>query len=212
MKGHPIKYSQAELAFIKQRKRMARRKLHAKFIAAFPRRRDVSLDALKALCKRKGWMTGRDGCFEKGTVPFNKGKKMPFHPNSARTRFKKGNRTGKANLIYKPIGTERFSKEGYLERKIHDGLPMQSRWRAVHIVNWEKLNGPVPKKHCLKCLDGDKLNTDPSNWELISRAVLVRLSGKSSNQYDRAPTELKPTVMAIAKLKHRLSQQSTSQE
>jgi len=205
MKGHWIVYSARQLAFIKQRKKMSRRKLHAKFIAAFPRRRDVSLDAIKALCTRKGWLTGRDGCFAKGIVPANKGKKMPFNANSARTQFKKGNRTGRANQVYKPIGTERFSKEGYLERKIHDGMPLQSRWRAVHIVNWEKLNGLVPKKHCLKCLDGDKLNTDPSNWELISRALLPRLNSRwGHRRYDDAPEDLKPTVMAIAKLEHQL--------
>lgn len=203
MKGHPIAYSSAELAFIKRWKKMERRTLHASFVAAFPRRHDVSADAIKALCFRKGWKTGRDGCFAKGMVPLNKGKKMPFNANSSRTQFKKGNRTGRANHIYKPIGSERFSKEGYLERKIHDGLPMQSRWRAVHIVNWEQKHGAVPKGRCLKCLDGDKLNTDPSNWELISRALLARLN-KSRNRYETAPAELKPTIMAIAKLRHGL--------
>lgn len=212
MKGKPILYTPRQLAFIKRHRKLPRRELCAAFIRAFPHRRNVSVENLKRLCERKGWLNGRNGHFRKGAVPANKGKKMPYNANSARTRFKKGNRSGEAQRKYKPIGSERLSKEGYLERKVHDGLPMQSRWRAVHILNWEKQHGAVPEGHCLKCLDGDKLNTDPSNWELISRAVLVRLSGKSSNQYDRAPAELKPTVMAIAKLKHRLSQQSTAQE
>lgn len=203
MKGTDIRYTPRQFAFIKRNRKLSRRELHAKFRKAFPRNR-VSLENLKALCTRKGWLTGRDGCFVKGAEPANKGKPMPFHPNSAATRFKKGNRSGEAERKYKPIGTERFSKEGYLERKMHDGMPFQSRWRAVHLVNWENLNGPVPAGHCLKCLDSNRLNTDPLNWELISRAVLVRLSGKASNQYDRAPAELKPTVMAIAKLKHAL--------
>lgn len=211
MKGTPIRYTPRQLAFIKRHRKLPRRELYAAFVRRFPRRRNVSIANLNALCKRKGWLTGRTGCFDKGTIPFNKGKRMPFHPNSARTRFKKGNRTGRANQVYKPIGTERFSKEGYLERKIHDGLPLQSRWRAVHIVNWEKLNGPVPKRHCLKCLDGDKLNTDRSNWELISRALLARLN-KSRNRYDTAPAELKPAIMSIAKLRDRISQRNAKQE
>jgi hypothetical protein len=203
MKGVYVRYTKKQLAFIKRRRKMSRRELHAAFRRRF--RLDVSLDALKALCDRKGWRTGRDGGFPKGHVPANKGKKMPYNANSARTRFKKGQRIGRANAFYRPIGAERFSKDGYLERKIHDGLPMQSRWRGVHVVNWEKLNGPVPKGHCLKCLDGDRLNTDPSNWELISRAVLARLN-KSGHRYDVAPAELKPAILAIAKLRDRVAE------
>jgi hypothetical protein len=210
-KGHWIIYSDAELAFIKRRRRLPRRELHARFIAAFPRR-DVNLDAIKALCSRKGWHTGRDGCFPKGFVPANKGKKMPFNANSARTQFKKGNRTGRANVVYKPIGTERLSKDGYIERKINDDMPFQRRWRAVHILNWEAVNGSIPTGHCLKSLDGNKANTDPSNWELMPRAMLPRLNGKSGRAYDQAPDDLKPTIMAVAKLEHRLREMTRSEE
>lgn len=207
--GYSRTYSEAELAFIKRRRKWERSKLHAAFTAAFPGRRVICLDAFKQICLRHVGPNGRDGRFAKGFVPANKGKKMPYNANSARTQFKKGTRGGRAAELYKPIGAERFSKEGYLERKIHDGLPLQSRWRGVHIVNWEELNGPVPKGHCLKCLDGDRLNTDPSNWELVSRAVLARLN-KSQNRYDTAPAELKPAIMAIAKLRDRLGQKQRS--
>lgn len=80
---------------------------------------------------------------------------------------------------------------------------MQSRWRGVHLLNWEQQHGPVPKGMCLKCL-GERRNTDPSNWELVPRALLPRLNGKSGRRYDHAPAELKPTIMAVAKLEHRL--------
>jgi hypothetical protein len=195
------KFSKAERLWLKRRQTMPRREFWAAYVGKFGR--EISLEAFKALGDRLGLRTGRTGRIEKGHVPANKGKQMPFNANSAATRFKKGNRTGRANQVYKPIGTERFSKEGYLERKIHDDLPMQSRWRAVHIVNWEALHGAVPAGHCLKCLDGNKVNTDPSNWELISRAVLARLN-KSRNRYDAASAELKPTIMAIAKLRDRI--------
>lgn len=49
---------------------------------------------------------------------------MPYHPNSARTRFQKGQRTGRAAALYKRVGTERISKSGYFERKIHDRMPL----------------------------------------------------------------------------------------
>lgn len=206
-KGRLRVYTKAELTWIKRRRTMPRRDLHVAFIAAFPHH-TVSLKGFKQLCNAKGFMTGRDGRMVKGNVPANKGKKMPYHPNSARTRFQKGGRTGRAAALYKPIGTTRLSKDGYLERKIHDGLPLQSRWRAVHLLNWEAKHGAVPAGHCLKCLDGDKRNTDASNWELVPRALLPRLNSRwGKRRYDHAPAEVKPTIMAIAKLEHRIREQ-----
>lgn len=197
--GFSLAYSTAELAFIKRRRKLPRLQLHAAFIAVFPDHA-VSFDAIKQLLERKGWHNGRDGRFAKGTVPANKGKKMPFNANSARTQFKKGSRSGNAAEQYKPIGSERLSKEGFLERKIHEGLPFQSRWRGVHLLNWESENGPIPAGHVLKCLDGNRLNTASSNWELITRAVLARLNKRRDHRFDQAPAGLKPTIMAIAKL------------
>lgn len=202
MMGRAISYSKAELAWIEAHKATPRAELHRMFQEKFSRP-DVSEMNLKALCKRKGWLTGRTGRFVKGQEPPNKGGTMPYHPNSAATRFKKGNRTGRANEMYKPIGTERMSKEGYVERKVHDAMPLQSRWRGVHLINWEAEHGPIPDGHCLKCLDGDKTNCDPANWKLIPRAMLPRLSGRWHLGYDQAPGELKPTVMAVAELEHK---------
>jgi hypothetical protein len=203
MKGRAITYTEAELLFIEALQALPRRDLHAEFCKHFGRE-DVSIDNIKRLCNRKGWNTGRTGHFTKGMPPANKGKKMPFNADSARTQFKKGGRTGRANDLYKPIGTERVSKDGYLERKIHDGMPLQSRWRAVHLVEWEKQHGPLPEGMCLKCLDGNKSNTEPSNWEAIPRALLPRLNGRFGRNYDQAEPEVKPTIMAVAKLEHRL--------
>lgn len=202
MKGRQIIYSDTELMWIRANSKRERAEAHAVFCELFGRS-DVSLVNFNALCKRKGWLTGRSGCFKKGLVPHNKGKPMPFHPNSAATRFKVGGMTGAAQKKYKPIGTERWCQDGYLERKTHDGEPRQSRWRAVHLINWEAVNGQVPEGHALKCLDGDRTNTDPSNWECVPRALLPRLNGRFGRGYDEAPEELRPTIMAVVKLEHR---------
>lgn len=202
MKGAAIIYTAEELAWIEAHHTLPRRELAIQFIARFARP-DISQANLTSLCKRKGWLTGRTGQYVKGQEPPNKGQKMPYNENSARTRFKKGNRTGRANHVWKPIGTERLSKEGYREIKMHDGMPLQSRWRGLHLVNWEAQNGPIPEGHCLKCLDGDKTNCDPVNWKLIPRAMLPRLSGRWTLGYDEASPELKPTVMAVAELDHK---------
>lgn len=204
MRGKWISYSAEERAWLEANCTLPVSEYHAAFCAQFGRT-DVAASNLHAFRKRHGWSTGRTGRFEKGQVPANKGKSMPYHPNSAATRFKKGGRTGRALERYKPIGTERVSKDGYRERKVHDGLPMQSRWQLVQRIEWEAVNGPVPDGHALKCLDGNKLNTDPSNWELLPRGVLARLNGgrhKRRLAYDDAQPETKPIVMAIAKLEH----------
>lgn len=206
MKGHRIVYSAAELAWLEANHALPIAEYHRLFCARF--RRDVSAANLHALRKQKGWTTGRTGRFEKGAVPHNKG--VPCapgqggnHPNARQTHFKPGHRSGVAAALYRPIGTERISKDGYLERKVHDGLPMQSRWRAVHRIEWEAIHGPVPDGMALKCL-GDRRNTDPSNWKLVPRALLPRLNGRFGRGYDAARPELKPTIMAVVELEHAL--------
>ncbi|WP_026756699.1 HNH endonuclease [Sediminimonas qiaohouensis] len=201
MKGKRISYSEAELLWIRGHRDWPRKQAHAAFVERFGRT-DVSLENFKSLCSRKGWLTGRDGRIPKGNVPANKGRKGYYAPGCEKGWFKKGTRNGRANRNYKPIGTERICKDGYIERKIHDGMPLQSRWRAVHLIRWEEFNGPLPEGHCLKCLDGDRTNTDPGNWIAIPRALLPRLSGRWRIPYDSAPPEIKSVLLKIAQLEH----------
>lgn len=200
--GRSIKYSAAEIAWLRANCTLKIGDYHRAFCAAFGRT-DISAGNLNGLRKRRKWKTGRDGRFSRGVAPWSKGKKIGSTPGSARTQFKKGSRTGRATDLYKPIGFERVSG-GYLVRKINDDLPMYKRWRAVHLLNWERDRGPIPDGFRLKCLDGNKLNVDIANWEIIPMGMLPRLNGKSGRDYDHAPAELRPAIMAVAKLEHRL--------
>lgn len=201
MKGRAIEYSDAELFWIFDNHKRPRREAHAEFVHAWDRP-DVSLSNFNSLCKRKGWMTGRTGCFEQGQKSWNEGKKMPFNENSARTQFKKGARPH----TYRGAGHERIdSKDGYVimiveETNPHTGASTRPVHKHRHL--WEQQNGPIPEGHRLKCLDVDKTNTDPSNWEAIPMALAPRLNGRFGRGYDSAPDELKPTIMATAKLEH----------
>lgn len=203
MKGTWIAYRKDELAWIEARSHMPRKELHELFAQVWGRT-DVSVENLKRLCIRKGWRTGRTGQFVKGQVSHNAGKKGIRYPGSEKGWFRKGERRGVATRLYQPIGTERISKDGYRERKINDDLPLQRRWRGIHLIEWEAVNGPVPKGQRLKCLDGDRLNCAPSNWEAVPMALAPRLNGRFGRGYDQAPAELKPTILAVAKLEHRL--------
>lgn len=209
-KGKSIPYSAEEMAWLEANRLLPIAEYHAAFLAEFGRE-DVSAVNLHSLRKRKGWRTGRTGCFEKGQEPHNKGKKCEpgrggLHPNARKTQFRKGERKGAAVKLWKPIGTERISKDGYRERKVNNDLPLRARWRAIHLIKWEAANGPLPEGHCLKCLDGDKMNTEPSNWIAIPRALLPRLAGGNRYRkvlpFDAAAPEVKPAILALAKLEH----------
>lgn len=203
MKGHWIEYSAAELNFVKRNRALMIGDLHAAFARKFARS-DVSASNLHSLRKRKGWSTGRTGCFPKGIVPHNKGKPHPAarSPNSARHWFKKGQQPHNTNYL----GHERVSKDGYVEISVDETNPhtgFERRYVLKHRWLWEAQHGAVPGGMCLKCL-GEQTNVDPSNWELVPRALLPRLNGRFGRGYDDAPADLKTTIMAVVKLEHQI--------
>ncbi|MBJ2150667.1 HNH endonuclease signature motif containing protein [Paracoccus sp. IB05] len=204
MKGRRIRFEPEELDWIEARKDWARADLHRSF-CSFWRRDDVSLANLKALCNRRGWLSGRDGRFIKGQPAANKGKEMSPEARAKclPTAFKKGNRPH----TYRGPGHESIDpKDGYVwlivaETNPHTGAA--TRRVQKHRWFWEKENGAIPKGYVLKCLDGDKTNCAPANWEAIPQAMLPKLNGRWTKvRYDEAPADLKPTLMAIAKLDH----------
>ena len=204
MKGHALPYTAKELAWIERHCTLPRREAHARFCRRFSRK-DVTLVHFNSLCKRKGWSTGRTGCFAQGHVPYNKGQARPFNANSARTQFKPGNLPH--NTKY--LGHERVDKNGYLEISVAETNPhtgFERRYVLKHKYLWEQLHGPVPRGHALKCLDGNRLNTDPTNWVLISRSVLPLLNGHRGPNYDLAAPALKPAILTLAKLKRASAQ------
>lgn len=202
-KGRSIPYSKIELKWIYNNRAMPRSAAHAAFCGTF-RRSDVSADNFKALCARKGWKTGRDGRFQTAHAPWNQGKEMPYNANCARTQFKKGNLPHNTKFL----GHERISKDGYIEisvaqRNPHTGF--ERRYVLKHKHLWEQENGPVPAGMCLKSKDGNRSNTDPSNWVLIPRGMLTRMNGFRGPNYQTAEPEVKPVIMTLAKLCHVLS-------
>jgi hypothetical protein len=202
MKGHPISYSAAELAWLAANRALPIGEYARRFCDKF--RRNVSAINLHALRKRKGWKTGRTGCFAKGIVPHNKGKPHPAgrSAGAAKNHFKKGGLPHNTNYL----GHERVSKDGYVEISVDETNPhtgFERRYVLKHRWLWMKQNGPIPKGMALKC-KGDRTNCDPSNWELIPRALLPRLDGRFGRSYEAAPDELKPTIMAVVKIEHQI--------
>lgn len=209
MKGRKLPWSADELHWIESHKNMARPKGLALFVATF-NRPDVTLGAYANLCKRKGWLTGRDGRFAKGQQPANKGKQQSVYMSSASiartraTRFKQGQLPHNT----KHEGHERLSKDGYVEvsvREVNPHTGFERRYVQQHRWLWELENGPVPDGMCLKSVDGTKTNTAPSNWKLIPRSMLPRLNNRWGRDYDHAPAEVKPALMAIAEIETKVA-------
>lgn len=134
------------------------------------------------LRKSDAYMATKPGCFSKGLTPWNKGK--PFSPaGSERGRFKKGQKPH----TWQPIGTERVTDEGYLQRKVTDTGNTPRDYRPVHHLVWEAhTGGPVPEGHALVFRDGNLRNFDPANLELVTRAELMR----RNSHHTRLPPEL----------------------
>jgi hypothetical protein len=198
-KGRHLKFTEAEIAWLQKNSTMEINTWCAAFRTSFGRD-DMTPAKLHSMRKRMGWKTGRTGRFEKGAVPWTKGKKLPYNAGSARTQFKKGQMPHN----FRGPGHESTDENGYVWIVLDQQNPWTgaSTWRVhKHRWLWEQQNGPVPEGHVLKCL-GEKSNTDPSNWELVPIGLLPRLNGNSGRRFDHAPPELKPVIMTVAKLEH----------
>jgi len=199
--GRSVAFSPLQLEWLQTNCTMALPSYHLAFCASF-NRADISAENLHGLRKRKGWKTGRTGQFAKGATPWSKGKKIGNNPGSALTQFKPGQQPANA----KPFGYEHVRTDGYVAVAVDQENPYtgaERRMAIKHRYLWEQQHGPVPEGMVLKCKDGNRLNADPANWEPVPIGLLPRLNGKSGRNYDHAPDELKPTIMAVAKLEHR---------
>ena len=166
--------------------------------------------ASPAACRlRRGDHVGAAYRFPPGHVPANKGLRRPgYHRGRMReTQFRKGERRGVAVRLYKPIGTERLSKDGYLERKVNDGLPLQRRWRAVHLVLWEAAHGPLPKGHAVTFANGDKTDIRLDNLVCITRRELM-----ARNTVHNLPKPLAQTVQLLGALHRKIRRAHVREE
>jgi len=205
------KYTQEHIAYIAANiQGCSFKELTEKFNAKF--NMNLKVAAMVSLADRHGLHNGRDAKFnkgheptqfKKGHTPWNKGKKG-INIGGHATQFKKGNKP--ANWV--PIGTERISKDGYVEVKITDGK-LNKNWRAKHIMVWEAANGLIPKGHAVIFGDGDKRNFDLNNLLLVTRKQLVRLNQKKLIQND---IELTKTGIIIADIHNKIGERKRAKK
>jgi hypothetical protein len=139
---------------------------------------------------------GKAHRYKKGETPWNKGKYMR---HSVATEFKKGQMPHN----YRPVGSERITKDGYMERKIAD----PKKWKAVHIIVWEEVNGPVPPRHKVLFKDNNKLNVSIDNLLCVSNEEVMK-----RNSIHRYPTEIVKAIKTISKLKKTIRNHGKKQD
>lgn len=138
--------------------------------------------------------------FTSGHATWNKGISFDAGGRSAETQFKHGQRPHTWN----PIGHERLTKEGYLQRKVSDTGVTRRDYVAVHRLVWIEHNGPAPAGYAVVFRDGNNRNFDIDNLELVSRADLM-----ARNTVHRLPKEVSLAVQMLGALRRKINEQES---
>ena len=139
------------------------------------------------------------GQFQKGQVPYNKGKKMqPYvYKKVNPTMFKKGN----IPKNHREVGSERINKDGYIEIKIEE----PNKWELKHRYIYESMYGNIPTGYKVIFADGNKQNLDLDNFILVSPAEQLIINQNGLYKRDK---ELTKTGANIAKLLDKISKRN----
>ena len=109
------------------------------------------------------------GCFKKGQVPMNKGKKMSpeIYEKAKATMFKSGN----IPRNHRAVGSERVNVDGYVEVKIAE----PNKWKLKQRLVYEEYYGvTLTSNDVIIFLDGNRQNLDINNLYKMTRAALAR--------------------------------------
>ena len=133
--------------------------------------------------------------FKPGHTPHNKGKQISaeIYEKVAPTMFKRGNKPHNT----KPNGTinVRADKSGRLYQyiKIKD-----CQWELLQRYVWTQANGEIPVGSVVIFLDGNYLNCELNNLQVISRK-----ENMARNTIQRYPAELQQIMKLTCKLKRK---------
>lgn len=135
------------------------------------------------------------GQFKKGHKPYNKGKKQIEYmckesiEKTKATRFKRGN----IPHNHRKVGSERISKDGYIEIKTKE----PNVWTRKHRYIYEMKYGKIPDGFNLIFLDGNKTNLDINNLKLVEKSEDLIMNNRKLFTKDK---ELTYTGTIIAKV------------
>ena len=108
--------------------------------------------------------------FKKGHPTWNKGMKGLYTPGSEKGWFKKGHlpqTTAPEGDGAIRIRIDKCLRTG--RRRHYKWIRIsKAKWRTLHVVMWERENGPVPPGHIVVFKNGDSMNCTVENLRLIS--------------------------------------------
>ena len=151
------------------------------------------------------------GCFPKGHVPANKGRKGQCPPGSEKGWFAEG--SVPANK--KPLWAERWGAQSAGKRPILEiNVPIENPYTGhgnwwIRKAVWVWMNHheqAVPEGHAIVHLDGDPANCEIDNLDCVPRSVLARLNQKYSPSY--AGKGANPSRVRLAQLKEAVSKRT----
>ena len=127
------------------------------------------LARLRSDVNQKLLLSGETTRFHPGQKPWNRGIRFDVGGRSSETRFKPGHKTHN----WRPIGYERMTLDGHLERKVTDTGVKRIDYRLVHHLVWRAAGREIPPGHVLTFRDGNKRNFSLDNLELLSQRDLM---------------------------------------
>lgn len=141
--------------------------------------------------------------FKPGDIPVNRGKKKPYEITEAmrKTFFVKGHKP--MNAKSDGFVSVRKDKHGVLQKFVRLS---ENKWDSLARVNYRTYVGDIPEGGVIRFRDGDALNCEPENLELISKTLNMLLN--SNHGYDRPVAEVKEVICFIKKeIKERYEKQ-----
>lgn len=177
--------------------------------------------AADGLCKSAAYRASPEACrlrrgddvgaayrFTKGHVPANKGLRRPGYARGRmrQTQFKKGGFPVNRDPDYYVIGALRINTDGYIDMRTSFAKGAKG-WTGLHRVLWQDARGPIPKGYALVFKDGDQLNVELGNLELITRRELMR-----RNSVHNLPAPLASTIQLLGQLKRRINERACHAE
>jgi hypothetical protein len=90
---------------------------------------------------------------------------------------------------------------------VNEDLPLQRRWRAVHLILWESAHGPLPPNHAVAFKNGDKADIRLDNLELITRRELM-----ARNTVHNLPKPVAQAIQLLGQVRRQINRRTRDEE
>lgn len=153
------------------------------------------------LHKSPDFLSGPDGRFQSGMVPWNLGKTGYMGAN--RTSFRKGRKP----QTWRPVGSERMDSDGQLWRKVADTRNKKRDWKPVKDLVWERWRGRIHRGQFVVHKDRDR-----QNFRLKNLVLVNRVENMKRNTYHRYPKEIARLIQLRGALNRQINKRERNAE